>query len=80
MLKLGPATLVAAAFIGPGTVVTASVAGASFGYALVWALAFAILATLILQEMSARVGVVTQRGLGENLRTVIERPSFRLPL
>lgn len=79
MLKLGPATLVAAAFIGPGTVVTASVAGASFGYALVWALAFAIVATMILQEMSARVGVVTQRGLGENLRTVIERPSLRLP-
>ncbi|MFU8785059.1 Nramp family divalent metal transporter [Aliidiomarina sp.] len=79
MLKLGPATLVAAAFIGPGTVVTASVAGASYGYAFVWALAFAIIATMILQEMSARVGVVTQRGLGENLRTVIERPSLRIP-
>ena len=83
MLKLGPATLVAAAFIGPGTVVTASVAGASFrlciGLGRSEGPPFAIVATMILQEMSARVGVVTQRGLGENLRTVIERPSLRLP-
>ncbi len=32
----GPGLLVAAAFIGPGTVTTASVAGAQFGFALVW--------------------------------------------
>ncbi|MCC5855763.1 MAG: Nramp family divalent metal transporter [Idiomarina sp.] len=78
-MKLGPATLVAAAFIGPGTVVTASVAGAQFGYALVWALAFAILATLILQEMAARIGVVTQQGLGENLRQVVQSRILRIP-
>jgi len=76
-LKLGPATLVAAAFIGPGTVVTASVAGANFGYALLWALLFAIAATMVLQEMAARIGVVTQRGLGENLRDVTEQPILR---
>ncbi|WP_113907107.1 Nramp family divalent metal transporter [Aliidiomarina celeris] len=78
-MKLGPATLVAAAFIGPGTVVTASVAGAHYGYALVWALAFATIATLILQEMAARIGVVTQQGLGENLRHLVQHPLLRLP-
>jgi len=67
----GPAILVTAAFIGPGTVITASKAGASFGHALVWALVFSVFATLILQEMSARLGVVTGKGLGENLRAIL---------
>lgn len=77
-LRFGPATLVAAAFIGPGTVVTASMAGAGFGYDLLWALLFAIIATLILQEMAARIGVVTGQGLGESLRAVVDRPLLRL--
>ncbi|HEX5793967.1 MAG TPA: divalent metal cation transporter, partial [Rheinheimera sp.] len=64
----GPATLVTAAFIGPGTVVTASLAGANYGYALIWALVFSVAATMVLQEMAARLGIVTGRGLGENLR------------
>ena len=62
----------AAAFIGPGTVTTASVAGAGTGYALLWALAFSIVATIILQEMSARLGIVSREGLGEALRTTFD--------
>ncbi|RUO72072.1 divalent metal cation transporter [Pseudidiomarina sediminum] len=73
----GPATLVAAAFIGPGTVVTASLAGANFGYALLWALVFSVLATMILQEMAARLGVVTQQGLGEAIHQHIASPMLR---
>lgn len=69
--RFGPGLLVAAAFIGPGTVTTASVAGASFGYALLWALLFSILATAILQEMSARLGLVTRRGLAQALRETL---------
>lgn len=76
--KFGPATLVTAAFIGPGTVVTASLAGAHFGYSLLWALLFAVVATMILQEMAARVGVVTQSGLGEALRAVVQNPGLRI--
>ncbi|MDP5035984.1 MAG: divalent metal cation transporter, partial [Alishewanella sp.] len=57
--RLGPATLVTAAFIGPGTVVTASLAGANYGYALLWALLFSVIATMILQEMASRLGIVT---------------------
>ncbi|UCC71723.1 MAG: Nramp family divalent metal transporter [Gemmatimonadota bacterium] len=67
-LRLGPGAIVAAAFIGPGTVTTATVAGASYGYALIWALAFSVFAALVLQEMSARLGVVGGMGLGEAMR------------
>lgn len=66
--RVGPGLLVAAAFIGPGTVTTASVAGAGFGYALLWTLLFSVLATVVLQEMSARLGLVTRRGLSQALR------------
>lgn len=67
-LKVGPGLLVTAAFIGPGTVTTASIAGANFGFALLWTLLFSILATLVLQEMTARLGLVTRQGLAEALR------------
>jgi Mn2+/Fe2+ NRAMP family transporter len=63
--KLGPGVLVAAAFIGPGTITACTIAGVGFGYALLWAMLLSIIATLILQEMSARVGVITQKGLAE---------------
>jgi Mn2+/Fe2+ NRAMP family transporter len=66
---VGPGAVVAAAFIGPGTVTTATLAGASYGYTLLWALTFSIIATLVLQEMSARLGVVTGAGLGEAIRS-----------
>ena len=66
--SMGPGILVTAAFIGPGTVTTASIAGASYGFALLWTLLFSVLATMVLQEMAARLGVVTRRGLAEALR------------
>ena len=66
--SIGPGAVVTAAFIGPGTVTTATLAGAGFGYALLWALTFSTLATLALQEMSARLGLVTGAGLGEAVR------------
>jgi Mn2+/Fe2+ NRAMP family transporter len=66
----GPGLIVAAAFIGPGTVTTATLAGANFGLSLLWALAFATVATIILQEMSARLGLVTGSGLGTALKAV----------
>lgn len=76
--RLGPGLLVAAAFIGPGTVTTASVAGARFGESLLWALAFAVLAAIVLQEMSARLGLVTREGLGEALRRSFPAPLARV--
>ncbi len=75
--KLGPGVLVAAAFIGPGTVTTCTLAGANFGYALIWALVFSIVACILLQEMSARLGVVTQQGLGEVLKSQFQNPLLK---
>ncbi|MGM0480368.1 MAG: Nramp family divalent metal transporter [Pseudomonadota bacterium] len=75
--QFGPGALVAAAFIGPGTVVTASLAGANFGYALLWALLFSVIACLILQEMALRIGVITQQGLGENIKSNLPHPVAR---
>lgn len=66
--NIGPGALVAAAFIGPGTVTTCTVSGANYAYTMLWALLFATVATIIFQEMSARIGIVTGKGLGENIR------------
>ncbi len=74
---MGPGLLVAAAFIGPGTIVTASRAGASYGTALLWAVAFSAVATAVLQEMAARVGLVTRRGLSDALRQSLPSPVLR---
>ena len=67
---VGPGVVVAAAFIGPGTVTTATLAGARHGVTLLWALAFATVATITLQEMSARLGLATGSGIGQALRNV----------
>ncbi len=58
-------SVIAAAFIGPGTVTTASNAGATFQLDLLWALAFSIFATMVLQEAAARVTVASGKSLGE---------------
>ena len=75
--NVGPGALVAAGFIGPGTVTTCTVSGASYGYTMLWALLFATVATIIFQEMAARVGIVTQEGLGENIRDRISHPVLK---
>ncbi len=75
--KVGPGAMVAAAFIGPGTVTTATIAGSSYGYTLLWAVLFSVFATLVLQEMAARLGVSTQLGLGEAIRHQISHPVLR---
>ena len=51
--------------------------GASYGYTMLWALLFATVATIIFQEMAARVGIVTQEGLGENIRDRISHPVLK---
>jgi NRAMP (natural resistance-associated macrophage protein)-like metal ion transporter len=66
--SFGPGFLVAAAFIGPGTVTSCSLAGAQFGYALIFALMFAVATTLILQEMTGRLSLGSGYDLGRSLR------------
>lgn len=70
--------MVAAAFIGPGTVTTATLSGAGYGYTLLWAVLFSTLATILLQEMAARLGVAGQMGLGEAIRSKISSPWARI--
>ena len=69
--NIGPGAMVAAAFIGPGTVTTATIAGSSFGYTLLWAIGFSIVATFVLQEMAARLGIMGQMGLGQAIRAKV---------
>ncbi|SFZ94405.1 NRAMP (natural resistance-associated macrophage protein) metal ion transporters [Flaviramulus basaltis] len=75
--NIGPGPLIAAAFIGPGTVTVCTLAGVNFGFSLLWAMMLSIFATIVLQEMSARLGIITQKGLSEIIRTQINNPVFK---
>ncbi|APG63744.1 hypothetical protein LPB140_09155 [Sphingorhabdus lutea] len=61
----GPAMLVSAAFIGPGTVTICTLSGVKFGYSLLWVMLFATFATIILQNLASHVAIILQKGLGE---------------
>jgi manganese transport protein len=76
--NIGPGPLVAAAFIGPGTVTVCTIAGVNDGFTLLWAMLLSIVATIVLQEMSARLGIVSQKGLSEVIRTEISNPVFKV--
>ncbi|WP_367173988.1 NRAMP family divalent metal transporter [uncultured Clostridium sp.] len=74
---MGPGDLIAAGFIGPGTITTCTKSGASSGYTLLWAMLFSTVATIIFQEMAARLGIVTGKGLGENIREKISNKALK---
>lgn len=76
--NIGPGPLIAAAFIGPGTVTVCTLAGVNFGFALLWAMALSIFATVVLQEMAARLGIVSQKGLSEIIREEIKHPVVKI--
>mgnify|MGYP001189743636 FL=1 len=65
--SLGPGSVVAAAFIGPGTITMCSIAGAQFGYSLVWALIISILITLVIQSTVVRISIVSAKPLSKLL-------------
>lgn len=73
----GPGMMVSAAFIGPGTVTACTLAGANFGFALLWALVFATITTIILQSFAVRIALVTQLGLAEAMLKTIASPIAR---
>jgi manganese transport protein len=75
--NIGPGTLVAAAFIGPGTVTLCTLAGVNFGFNLLWAMLLSIIATIVLQEMAARLGIISQKGLSEVIREEIKSPFLK---
>ncbi|PQJ80607.1 Nramp family divalent metal transporter [Polaribacter porphyrae] len=75
--NIGPGTLVAAAFIGPGTVTLCTLAGVNFGFNLLWAMLLSIIATIVLQEMAARLGIISQKGLSQVIREEIKIPFLK---
>lgn len=66
--KPGAGMMVAAAFIGPGTITVCTKAGASFGLALLWALLFSAIATIVLQNMVVRLTLSSGKTLAENVQ------------
>ena len=58
-------SVISAAFIGPGTVTTAAKAGADYGLSLLWALTFATIGCLVLQEASSRLTIASGMDLGQ---------------
>ncbi len=75
--NIGPGTLVAAAFIGPGTVTLCTLSGVNFGFNLLWAMVISIIATIVLQEMAARLGIISQKGLSEVIRDEVKNPVIK---
>lgn len=73
----GPGMMVSAAFIGPGTVTACTLAGVNFGFALLWALLFATITTIILQSFAIRIALITQLGLAEAMMQTIASPVIR---
>ncbi|MEM1128298.1 MAG: divalent metal cation transporter [Bacteroidota bacterium] len=76
-MRLGTSSLVVAAFIGPGTVLTCASAGVQFGYGLGWVLLFATAAAFVLQSFTASTGILAGQGLGEALREAADTPIRR---
>ncbi|MGB1905382.1 MAG: Nramp family divalent metal transporter [Pseudomonadales bacterium] len=76
----GPGFMVAAAFIGPGTITTASRVGASTGLTLMWALLFSLVATYVLQEIALRLGLMTRQSLAGFLRSRLTGHFLKWPI
>lgn len=75
---LGPGFLIVGSFIGPGTVTSSTKAGAEYGLTLFWCIIFSVIAVIVMQGMAARLGIVTQMGLAENLvKDFEDRPALR---
>jgi manganese transport protein len=70
-------SVVSAAFIGPGTITTATKAGVFYNFELLWALVFSTFACLLLQEASARLTINSQLNLGEAISKKFEGRSSR---
>ncbi|HRK60013.1 MAG TPA: Nramp family divalent metal transporter, partial [Candidatus Kapabacteria bacterium] len=71
---LGPAYLVSVGYMDPGNWATDIQGGAQFGYSLLWVLLMSNLMAVLLQTLSARLGIVTGRDLAQSCRDNYPRP------
>lgn len=65
---LGPGIITGSVDNDAGGITTYSVAGADFGYTLIWTLIPAFIVLFVIQEMNARMGIVTGKGLADLIR------------
>ncbi len=65
---LGPGFLVTVGFIDPGNWATNIAGGAEFGYDLLWVITLSTLMLILIQNMSARLGIATGKSLAVNIR------------
>ena len=70
---LGPAFIAAVAYIDPGNFATNMAAGATFGYLLLWVVVAANLIAMLVQSMSAKLGIATRMNLAEVCRARFSR-------
>lgn len=73
---VGPGIITANVDNDAGGITTYSVSGAHYGYTLLWMMPLVAIALIIVQEMSARLGVVTGKGLADLIR---ERMGVKSP-
>src|SRR3972149_9757444 len=71
---LGPAFLVSVGYMDPGDWGTDIQGGSDFGYKLLWVLLVSNLMAILLQTLSAKLGIVTGKTLAENCREYFSRP------
>ena len=76
--RFGPGFLVTAAFIGPGTVTSATLAGARYGFGLIWVVAIATFSAIILQEMVGRFSLSTQTDIASALIKFTHQKGLRI--
>lgn len=72
---LGPAFIAAVAYVDPGNVATNVTAGAKYGYTLVWVVVLANVMAVVVQYLSAKLGLVTGRSLAEEMGARLPRPA-----
>jgi len=65
---LGPGIITGSVDNDAGGITTYSVAGAMFGYGMIWTLFPSLVVLLVVQEMNARMGIVTGKGLADLIR------------
>src|SRR3954451_17272254 len=75
---LGPAFVAAIAYADPGNFATNFTGGAVFGYQLVWVIVAANLMAMLIQSLSAKLGLVTGQDLPELCRANLPRPVSRM--
>ncbi|MGF1519106.1 MAG: Nramp family divalent metal transporter [Nodosilinea sp.] len=77
---IGPAAIISASFVGPGTITTASVAGISYQYALLWTLPVAGIMSFLFMDQTARIGIIAKKTLQEALYEITKDKIWRWPV